>query len=429
MCALAWTITRDSHLIKLKTGDIRNRVVGARLQKDNQSPYFYKWKTGDSIRYYDPANFYPYAVSPATASPFFHILLYPIADFEQRTINWIWLVLQYLLLAVSVFLCLGLARTIPQKTAVMIAGIGILFTEGWINMIVLGQLYLIPPFLAIVFVYFFRNKKSYINAFISGLIFIIAVLIRPTILFFFLPFILLSKKYGRGYKILFAIPSVLLLAWIFTSNTQRQLWKDYRRNIDEQVKVHYAGNPTLTVSEPDPHYTKWEGLDYDEMTREAKKGWFINKSQHVNFFYLAFDVFHIRLSLQMLVSLFFIAAIVMFIVFAFVQRGDRSFYNFPLLGCALYMLCDFFSPIDRYQYYAVQWLCPLLIAAIIFTFRFWKTYFLITICLVLNIVNVGFIKMEHTIGEYLWLLCFFYLAVFYKQKALETGYGQLSSRS
>lgn len=414
---LIWTIRRDLHLIKLTSGDIRNRIVGARLQKDNQSPYFYKWKNGDGIRYYDPGNFNANAVSVSTASPFFHILLYPLAEFRQYTINRIWLALQYLLLAISVFLSLKLTGTVPQKIAVLTAGTGILFTEGWISMIIYGQLYLIPPFLAIAFIYYFQNNKAPAHALISGTIFIVAILIRPTILLFFLPFIFLVNKYTRHYKILFFIPSVLLLSWILTSSTQRQLWTDYRNNIQEHVKIHYLKDTTFKVNDPDPHYAEWEGMNYNEMVTEYKKGLFINHSQDVNFSTLISDIFHVKIPLPLLAGLFFIIAGIMFLVFWAAYTDGSTFYNFPLLGYSLYMLCDFFSPINRYQYYAVQWVCPLLIAGVIFTFRFRKTYALIMICLILNIVSAPLIKMEHTLGEYLWLACFFYLSLFYhKQK-------------
>jgi len=411
--ALAWTITRDLHLIKLTPGDIRNRIVGARLQKDNKSPYFYKWKNGDGIRYYDPENFNGYAVAVSTASPFFHILLYPVAAFPQYAINKIWLALQYLLLIISVFLCIRLTYTVPQKIAVLIAGTGILFTEGWISMIVLGQLYLIPAFLAIAFIYYFRNNKSPVYALISGAIFIVAVLIRPTSLLFFFPFIFLANKYAGYYKILFFIPSLLLLFWMFTSSTQKQLWADYKRNIQEQVKIHYLNDTTFQVNDPDPHYTEWEGMNYDEMVKESQKGWFVNHSQDVNFSTLVSDIFHIKIPLLLLVSLFLTAACIMFLVFWTAYTARHTFYNSALLGFSLYMLCDFFSPINRYQYYAVQWVCPLLVAGVIFTFRFRKAYALIVLCLILNIINTPFIKMEHTLGEYLWLACFFYLSVFY----------------
>ncbi|MBX3252663.1 MAG: DUF2029 domain-containing protein [Chitinophagaceae bacterium] len=416
--ALIWTIIRDWHLIKLMPGDIRNRVVGARLQKDNQSPYFYKWKAGDGIRYYDPGNFYSYSASPSTASPFFHILLYPLADLEQQAFNKIWLALQYLLLTVSVFLCLRLAETNAQKTAVILAGAGILFTDGWIHSIVLGQLYLIPPFLAITFVYYFQHNKPPLYAVISGIVFIIALLVRPTLLLFFLPFIFLAKQYTKKYKVLFFLPSLLLLVWLLSSSTQRNLWMDYRKNIDEQVKIHYTGNATLQASDPDPKYTVWEGLDYKEMEKESKRGWFVNTSQHVNVSFLVFDIFHTKISLQLLITLFFITGAAMLIVFMYFNMPGRTVYNFSLLGYALYMLCDFFSPIVRHQYYAVQWVFPLLIAAVLFTSQYWKLYILMGICLLLNIAEVPFIKMEHTIGEYLWLVCFFYLAVFYKQQKI-----------
>ena len=48
---------RDLGYEKLYPGDLRNRVVGARLIHDGQSPYFYKWKPQDGMRYYDPESF------------------------------------------------------------------------------------------------------------------------------------------------------------------------------------------------------------------------------------------------------------------------------------------------------------------------------------------------------------------------------------
>ena len=57
MTAIAgWSVYRDIHLEQQYPSDLRNRVVGARLEKDHASPYFYTWKTGDPLRYYDPSN-------------------------------------------------------------------------------------------------------------------------------------------------------------------------------------------------------------------------------------------------------------------------------------------------------------------------------------------------------------------------------------
>jgi hypothetical protein len=44
---------RDARYEKLYPGDLRNRVVGARLIYDGKSPYFYKWQPQDGMRYYN----------------------------------------------------------------------------------------------------------------------------------------------------------------------------------------------------------------------------------------------------------------------------------------------------------------------------------------------------------------------------------------
>src|SRR6187549_2846741 len=80
---LTHCIYRDIQLSKQNTGDLRNRVVGARLQKDGKDPYFYKWKKEDGFRYFDPANQGPLAVSNITATPFFHDLLFPVCNWPQ----------------------------------------------------------------------------------------------------------------------------------------------------------------------------------------------------------------------------------------------------------------------------------------------------------------------------------------------------------
>ena len=87
LSGLTWCLVRDISLTEQYPGDLRNRVVGARLQLDGQSPYFYHWKAGDSERYYDWNNNSPVAqISNVTATPFFHWLLSPLAHLPQKTI-------------------------------------------------------------------------------------------------------------------------------------------------------------------------------------------------------------------------------------------------------------------------------------------------------------------------------------------------------
>jgi hypothetical protein len=42
--SLFWSVYRDTELEKQYPVDLRNRVVGSRLQMDGMSPYFYHWR-------------------------------------------------------------------------------------------------------------------------------------------------------------------------------------------------------------------------------------------------------------------------------------------------------------------------------------------------------------------------------------------------
>ena len=53
---LAHSIYRDIQLEKQYNDDLRNRVVGSRLQKDGKLPYTYYYKSGDDLRYFDIYN-------------------------------------------------------------------------------------------------------------------------------------------------------------------------------------------------------------------------------------------------------------------------------------------------------------------------------------------------------------------------------------
>ena len=61
-------------------GDMRNRIVGSRIMKDGGSPYFYIWKEGDTVRYYDTYIAPNAIMSTATSTPFFHQVNSVIAE-------------------------------------------------------------------------------------------------------------------------------------------------------------------------------------------------------------------------------------------------------------------------------------------------------------------------------------------------------------
>jgi len=75
-----------------------------------------------------------------------------------------------------------------------------------------------------------------------------------------------------------------------------------------------------------------------------------------------------------------------------------------IFGFCLYMIADLFSPIYRHQYYTVQWIFPLLLAAVNWSPQRKRWYGVLLIGLLLSIIHLPFVKMGNTIGEYLILL-------------------------
>ena len=92
---LWYALTRDIRYSREYMGDLRNRVVGARIIEDGGSPYFYKWKPGDPLRYYDPQAFDVYIPSISTSTPFLHRMLIPLAELPFATAMRVWVVVLY----------------------------------------------------------------------------------------------------------------------------------------------------------------------------------------------------------------------------------------------------------------------------------------------------------------------------------------------
>ncbi|HEY8971137.1 MAG TPA: hypothetical protein VIM64_18665, partial [Puia sp.] len=138
-----FALLRDIHYTREYPGDLRNRIVGARIIGDGHSPYFYKWKEGDGLRYYDPDNFDTLKPSVMTSTPFMHRLLLPIADRPQAQIAEYWLALEYLLLAGMTVFAFYCARPGGQRRTVIAIALLFLYTNAWKCQVSHGQYYLL----------------------------------------------------------------------------------------------------------------------------------------------------------------------------------------------------------------------------------------------------------------------------------------------
>ena len=414
LVAFCMALIRDLAVEQTGTIDLRNRVVGARLQMDGKAPYMYKWVAGDdTLRYYNEVN--RIGVSNSTATPFFHTLLYPIANLPQRTISYIWLFVEYALLFISGLLAWRLAGNNRQKIAVAITIALFLFTEAWKNHIALGQLYLFIPCLAMIFYYCVRKRDNYVAAFFAGLFAIVLVLIRPNALVFFIPFLFLISNYSRKYLAVLLIPVVMAPACYFSFKKNRDWLKSYTYSVQEAIKGHqsffYPRKPPQPIKmAPLSEWEGWKKAAIDSMNIVIQPHRY---SEHGNVFvvYRAITKKHMPVRVMNLLSALFI---LVFAGICFRLRKTQQHIELPniaILGFCLYMISDLFSPVWRHQYYTTQWLFPLLLATAVYHKTNKRLYALLLAGLLLNILNTSYMKMEHTIGEYLMLFTLLYLSL------------------
>jgi hypothetical protein len=399
---LAWALRRDIRYSKAYPGDLRYRVVGARLVRDGHLPYQYKWRPGDGLRYYDPDNFDSLKAANITVSPFYLHLLAPIADLPQSQIIGIWLVSEYLLLAMMTVLAISWTKKTGQKQTVLAFALLFLLTNAWKLHIAYGQTYLWIAALAMLFYACLRQPPRFAWGLVAGTLAATLVLIRPNTIIFFLPFLFLARRYPRSWWIALALPPLLLAGWTVGSKTERELWWGYNDLVHEYEKWSQDLGPATAHNVPDPHFARWEGIDKpaaDSLSTHATEKIY---TENGNAFVLFRLLFH-----RQLPPLFWIGTALVLIAVAlgvFYVR-HRPFTALPpeqlaIVAFCCYMITDLLSPIYRHQYYTVQWFFPLLLTAATATRPQRKWIGGLSVCLLLIAIHIPFLRMQNTLAEY-----------------------------
>jgi hypothetical protein len=416
--SISWCVYRDIQVEKQYTGDLRNRITGARLQKDGIAPYFYKWKKSDGIRYYDPQNFDSLKVSNITATPFFHQLLYPIVDLPQRMISKIWLVIEYILFVLMVAISLMLTQNKNQKFAVVLIACLFLYTNCWIDLTASGQVYIFFSFFSLIFFMFIRNNKNVFFATMAGVCAAILLLTRPNMIFFLLPFIFLTNRFSPKYLLVFFSSFLLFVLFVFGNKQNRLYWQDYVNAMTEQVRSHQQLHPGITHNEPDPYFNQWEGWNMKQIDKDAATfhNPFIPK--HGNLFLIVNHAFKTKIPVWVLTITFLLSMLFLFMIYYVKNRLNQPFGIFPfsILCYCFYMLSDFFSPVYRNPYNGVQWLFPLLLIAAFYQPAYKRIYAGIMLGVLLNCLHIPFFEMGQTVGEYLILIFLLVFSITYKSQ-------------
>jgi hypothetical protein len=403
LSVLGYVLQRDIRFEKGYTGDLRNRVTGARMIKDGRSPYFYKWKKGEGIRYYDPENFDSVGPSNMTSTPVLYRILSPLVELPQATISVCWLAAEYLILACLTLFALSRAGSGLQKQLVLLVCLLALLTNGWKEQVANGQTYLFVPLFAMLFLVFWQKSNHAAWAIAAGASAACLVLIRVNTLLFFVPFLFMTRRHTASWLFAFFIPIGLFAVWTLSTAHERGLWRDYFQNVKEATTLNQADAYTPQINEPDPRFPRWEGVDTMESYRnmQAPPATIYSENGNVFVFYRFF--FHRKLPVVILALLSALLVASLTVVFYCKHRSpdNPQLATAVVFGFCLFMIPDLFSPIYRHQYYTVQWFLPLMIVAANFSSRFRREYALLLLGFLLNCFHLPFVKMQNSIGEYL----------------------------
>jgi len=388
--------------------DLRNRVVGARMLSDGLSPYFYIWKPGDTLRYYDPAKFnLPGNVSiPAvTSTPFLHGLMAPLVDMSQMQIDIAWFIAQYLSL---IFCAWMVYKGLGNRFGFFIAFIIAFFaqTSGWHHHLFAGQNYIFISLFACVSFYFMSLKNSYVNAFFASLFVAAACLIKLDFILCFLPFLFVYKKYWK-YGLCLGLILGLYVAYVFLSPLQMLNWQDYFKIVKLHSHIHLFENIDEVVNTKIYNF-QFEGIEINLALDERLSARIMEGQENTAFYIIAQRLKWPTFSANQLLLMGTICMTLTSIPFLWIRikRIQLQLPDMLILGFVMFYMFDFFIPIARYTYFWVLWLLPLLLYFVSAKRNF--MYVIAIIGFTLNIVILPNIKMEHTIGQFLLIAAFLY---------------------
>jgi hypothetical protein len=402
---------KDFDATKNKYWDLEFRLAGARLLNQGYNPYFLLKKKDnnpnvDSIPCCNLPKGIPIAPTSSTAPPFVHYLLIPISYLPLQQAGAIWTGILYLMMLLLTIVAIKSATNSNQVAVVITSSLLFLLTPAWNHQAMAGQIYITMPLLCLLFVYAFSRVPSIECAVVAGMIAAIIVLIRPNTLVFFPLFIFLQKKWTKKNLISFYTTIVVICLLVFMPRSQISLWKSYQKNLNEQILVHQRPMPLQNIENKN---TLSPGIKISPKKNKVEN----RDSENGNFFAVYEQFFHKKIPLNILYLLTIAGVFSIALVYYLYHRKQNSYTieNISFASYALYMTTDFFSPIYRHQYYTVQWLFPLLLAAALYDKIKKVPLILLAVGLFLNVTTMRFIPMRHTIGEYLFLVACLLLAL------------------
>lgn len=343
------TINSWSDKSKYGTPDLRNRIVGSRVlkEKENLSPYFYKWNKADGDRFLDMYDSPEIPMNRNTVTPFITQILTPFCSLNYTSLSKYWYITEIAALLLILIVMTSMAQESESKLflyAVSFIEIGL--SQSWTLHNTSGQVYIFFPLLFTLLFYFSHNP-SLINNWLCVILLASLVLMRPPAALFILPFLLQSR-----WNIILPTLSLILTYFIslYLTNTL-WVWTEYVKAMNLWSKDIFHDHFTKTYLE----ILQLRSIEGSNIILQSPKLNLLENSSIQSFFFRFFNIQLTSLQLLVIMSCFFI-----FILTPFVKRlKSADLSHLFLITFLLYFVAELCLPAIRNSYNAVQWIFPL----------------------------------------------------------------------
>ena len=323
--------------------DLRNRVVGARLIKQQISPYFFKWNPSYPETILDPIDKCNIKNNMITSPPSVLILMKPFADLNYNEICYLWMAMHYLFFLFIVIPLYILFDNKFSRVVLLSAAIALLFSDYWSDSIFRGQSHFIFPAI-IANILLADSLKFEFRYWIIGILLALLIWIRPNTVLI-VPFLIFWTGINRKELFFgFLCGGFLLLAITFLFK-QQYFWIDFYNSGKEWIKNNTSGMKYIGCSTP--VVTEGKSLLYQDQAFH----WKIH-SQISDLFFIIKSKFKFMIPQVYLLGSFLI--VYLFALILCLKRPAKLFSEALFAGILLYWACEMTTPILKMSYYYVE---------------------------------------------------------------------------
>jgi hypothetical protein len=338
--ALLGFLSDSEKIPKYGSVDLRARVVGARLLMEGRDPYFFKWKSGYPDSLLDPSDRPHYLVSRVSVTPAVLTLHTTMASLPYITQKFIWFVLQWVLLLLSIAIFAVSADSTEKASLTWI--MGLILVSGsyfWRMHVGNGQIYILYMFLFAVS-YWVLQKSFKHNAFIGGFLLGFNASLMPLLLVVNIPIVFYKKWklfFGNMVGFLYGIIPSLFMGGVYiwrnfltrATLNRNLLFVSQRNNIVYPRIVEGMEGFSEFYPPPDVDTSIWRFID---------------------------RYFGVQISLRaILISLFLVLLFICYLLYKYRLKKIKNSLLF-LIGAEMFFLSSLFVINPRFSYNNTIWL-------------------------------------------------------------------------